>query len=916
MLRGVSNGSWARASIRVVAACVLLSVWAGAVARGSVAARVAQASASVDAARVQGTGILSVRKIIQGPAAGQQGQVTIAVTCDQSQPSPSTLVVPAGATERYSRAFRDLPAGTSCTVHETEDGHTDTVAVEVAGDGHKVTIAADTTVQVDVTDTYTFVSPPEPAKLLTVAARVCPSYADVTANLARNNIQESLKDLGADTLYTSGQPIDPDLEAKGQPNCKPLVGWRFTLGTGYQSRAVSGAWGSLSIVTGAFPTSIVTQESIPLLNDKGQSTGTQIAGAATVELDQHQADIAANPNSLWIQGGTPSDPILDQQYPGAYAFAALRCAVDNLNGDNVEWIGYPTGALHVFCYAYYIQPPPTSGTIVVRKEVTDPAGATEDFTFKGNISFTEDSAFTLGVKNGAPASMTFYRAETKPGDQPWSFAETVPPGWHLTNITCTSQTGGSTTTSDLTTADTTVTLAAGDTVTCTYTDSQTPPKGGLSLTKTTIGGIGTFDYTVTPTASGGGSPMTARATTTKPEVEVAATPGTISLAPGSYKIAESLPISKEGTWTLTAVACGGNSLPAVSPVSVTIVSGAGVACHFENTFVPAGAITIRKKALGNTGTAGFTVYSQANTGSTATYSKTAKVTEQGTTVLAKGDKTDALPLGSYKIQEFAAAGTHPAGWALTSVICNGKVVGSSQGAATVTLTPQAPKADCTFTNTYTSQPPTPTPKPPVDPDPEPVANLTTTKTADRKTVEVGDMITYTIKVSNTGHAAAQGVNIAEQTPLTNAQIISASPSQGTCQTANAPASCSLGTIAPGHTVTIIVTLKATKPGGMANDVAVNSATQVEKPPTAEVEAEVVRPPSPPAAKPSPPAAKPKPPAAKPKPPPAKPSPPAAKPSPPAPKPKPPAAKPKPPAVKPKPPAPTKPKSPSAPPFTG
>src|SRR5215468_6929376 len=81
---------------------------------------------------------------------------------------------------------------------------------------------------------------------LTVAARVCPTYEDVTANLARNNIQESLRDLGADTLYTSGQPIDPELEAKGQPNCKPLPDWTFTLGTGIGGMLDDERWGSLS----------------------------------------------------------------------------------------------------------------------------------------------------------------------------------------------------------------------------------------------------------------------------------------------------------------------------------------------------------------------------------------------------------------------------------------------------------------------------------------------------------------------------------------------------------------------------------------------------------------------------------------------------------------------------------------------
>ena len=78
-----------------------------------------------------------------------------------------------------------------------------------------------------------------------------------------------------------------------------------------------------------------------------------------------------------------------------YGFGALRCAVDNLNGDNVEWIAYPSGAAHVFCYAYYVKPPPTAGAIIVRKEVDAPAGtAAQDFRFAGNLSYNEDKKFT------------------------------------------------------------------------------------------------------------------------------------------------------------------------------------------------------------------------------------------------------------------------------------------------------------------------------------------------------------------------------------------------------------------------------------------------------------------------------------------------------------------------------------------
>src|SRR5262249_33045362 len=82
---------------------------------------------------------------------------------------------------------------------------------------------------------------------VTIAPRARPSYESITANLARNDIQESLRDLGPDTLYKPGQPVDADVEATGQAACSPLPNWRFTLGRGYQTRAVSGTWGALSI---------------------------------------------------------------------------------------------------------------------------------------------------------------------------------------------------------------------------------------------------------------------------------------------------------------------------------------------------------------------------------------------------------------------------------------------------------------------------------------------------------------------------------------------------------------------------------------------------------------------------------------------------------------------------------------------
>src|SRR4051794_10686037 len=181
---------------------------------------------------------------------------------------------------------------------------------------------------------------------LTIAARQCPTYKDIRANLARNNIQQSLQDLGLDTPYTSGQAISPQVEAATQPNCTPLVGWQFVLGTGISGTPVKGSWGSLSVVSGpvsALDTAthaalgvITTQTSVPDRTTAGAVvSGTSIAGAATVELTNRQAALAGSGNKLALQGGTVADPAL-ASHPvlgGGYAFAALRCAIDNVNGD-------------------------------------------------------------------------------------------------------------------------------------------------------------------------------------------------------------------------------------------------------------------------------------------------------------------------------------------------------------------------------------------------------------------------------------------------------------------------------------------------------------------------------------------------------------------------------------------------------
>src|SRR4051794_22035991 len=296
---------------------------------------------------------------------------------------------------------------------------------------------------------------------LTIVARHCPDYKDIRPNLARNNIQESLEDLGPGVSpYEAGDQISPAVETPNHPNCHPLVGWQFQLGTGL-SDSKTGSWGRLSLISGPIspwsiaktageqrtPLPIITTEaSVPDRDQNGAVVaGSTLAGATTVELTNAQATSAGQGDKVSIQGGTVTDPAL-AEVPGlgnTYAFGALRCGIDNLNGDNVEWIRF--GAVrHIYCYAYYVTPPPQSATIIVKKRVSYPEKATATFSFRGNISYTAAQHFSLAAapNNSSVAvapftkepSMTFYRSASPSGDLPWTFTETGSAGYLLTGI--------------------------------------------------------------------------------------------------------------------------------------------------------------------------------------------------------------------------------------------------------------------------------------------------------------------------------------------------------------------------------------------------------------------------------------------------------------------------------------------------
>ncbi len=426
----------------------------------------------------------------------------------------------------------------------------------------------------------------------------------------------------------------------------------------------------------------ITQATVPARDFDGHpvSGGVKIQGAVTIGLNRDQVDRSAQ-NRLWLQGGTPEDPMLyaDPAFAGRYGFGALRCAIDDLNGDNVETIQFPSGTRHMYCYAYYVTPPPASGTIVIRKQV-EGSEASESFRFTGNVSYNEGGAFDLSAADGDPDSIEFLRGETRPGDAPWTVVEEAREGWSLTGLTCTSQAGSGTTT-DMAARSVQISLVAGDTLTCTFTNRLTPPAGALVLRKVTLRGAGSFPFRI---EDEDGDVVARRELTTQSPGGVGAV-RVIVLDPGRYRISERRPVSDLGVWRLSGVKCNGTRRDPPDPLFVNITAARGAVCTFANRLSRPGAIRVAGVSLGGLGTAAY--LASQNVNPRVQLHQFATTTRQGRPERASGQPTTGLPFGLYVIQQSAVAAEQRDEWRLIAVTCNGRLLPFEQGTVLVSADP-------------------------------------------------------------------------------------------------------------------------------------------------------------------------------------------------------------------------------------
>jgi uncharacterized repeat protein (TIGR01451 family) len=98
------------------------------------------------------------------------------------------------------------------------------------------------------------------------------------------------------------------------------------------------------------------------------------------------------------------------------------------------------------------------------------------------------------------------------------------------------------------------------------------------------------------------------------------------------------------------------------------------------------------------------------------------------------------------------------------------------------------------------------------------AELTLTKRVTPKAAAVGDILTYTVKVTNRGPDIARQV-VGTDSSKGKARILSLKPSRGSC-TVEPALKCSFGDLAPGATVTVVARVRVLSPGMLIDTAAV------------------------------------------------------------------------------------------------
>ncbi len=370
-------------------------------------------------------------------------------------------------------------------------------------------------------------------------------------------------------------------------------------------------------------------------NQTGSTTITDVNPAGTFTITEHASDAYTGQYELDVAATQAAN-------------VSTGCVL-NADGTMTATVASGRPAIDATCtFVNKLK----SGSITIIKDA-DP-NSSQEFAF--SATGVTPSTFSL-IDDGTTANTRTFSNLTS--GTTYDFTESNATNWDLTNIVCSGGLNSEWTTT-LPTAS--VTLGAGDNVTCEFTNVE---RGQLIVQKTTLPAGDTTSFPITATATEGSIVGSPSATVTD------ANDHTYSVTPGTYSVAETVPSG----WVETSNDC----------TDVVVTAGETKTCTIVNTKLS--SITIVKDAKPNDAQD----FAFVATGSDVPESF--NLDDDSDDTLSNTALFSGLLPGTYTFSEEELNG-----WDLTDLECSGTTAVVDGSTVTITLA-AGQTATCTFTNT-------------------------------------------------------------------------------------------------------------------------------------------------------------------------------------------------------------------------
>jgi len=362
------------------------------------------------------------------------------------------------------------------------------------------------------------------------------------------------------------------------------------------------------------------------------------------------------PANVPVETGVYTVAEIFDGYESGYAYGGVECKVDDavVASSDTTSVNVTVNADEtVICtFTNYAR-----AQLTIYKQ-TDPNNDPTEFSFTGSANLQVPNF----ILSDGDFSANYERLAGS-----YTVTEEVPDGWDLASVVCV--TGADEAFPSSREGDTlTVELDWGDNVTCTFNNVQEVPEtGSITIVKQTSPDGSETEFEFDPSYGNNFLLTDGNSNVTN------------NLVAGSYTVEEIAPIG----WRLLSVECeGGDSSEIFSGVSIDLAEGENITCTFTNEKL--GAIIIDKVAIGGGNTAFHFTYDDPSVNPVVNFD----LTNAAAPYISQNIAT-----GTYTITEVNI----PAGWDLSSIVCDGDSVNINGAAATINLG-VGEEVTCTFTN--------------------------------------------------------------------------------------------------------------------------------------------------------------------------------------------------------------------------